>query len=336
MARCPFCEGVGKRALVARDRNREITDERFLYDRCEACGTVFLTNPPADLSRYYGGGYYGFRPDGEADWQGNEYLVEFQSFRLELLAGHVAPGALIEIGAGTGAFASAAKRAGYDVAAIEMDERSCRYIADRLGVRAINSERPVEVLPTLGPARVVALWHVLEHLPNPAEVLAAAAERLEPGGILAIGVPNPLSLQFRLLRSRWAHLDAPRHLVLIPAPALIERAQTLGLSCVELTTSDPFGRHCDLHGWSYALTRRPGVGPAPFNTHRGYALRRLASPLEGSGLRGSAVLILLRRDGSQNGRSRDASGTSGRGRHAATNCTRREADQLRTGIGRAP
>jgi SAM-dependent methyltransferase len=322
---------------VARDRNREITEERFLYDRCEACGSVFLSNAPADLSRYYGGGYYGFRPDGEADWQGNEYLEEFQSFRLELLAGHVAPGTLIEIGAGTGGFAWAAKRAGYEVAAIEMDERSCRYIADRLGVHAINSDRPVEVLPTLGPARVVALWHVLEHLPNPAEVLAAAAERLEPGGILAIGVPNPLSLQFRLLRSRWAHLDAPRHLVLIPAPALIERAQTLGLSCVELTTSDPFGRHCNLHGWSYALTRRPGVGgPAPFNTLRGYALRRVASPLERRGLRGSAVLMLLRRDGGSIGRSLDASGTSGRGRRAATNRPRREADQTRAGIDPAP
>jgi SAM-dependent methyltransferase len=313
-----------------------MTDERFIYDRCEACGSVFLTNPPADLSPYYGGGYYGFRPDGEADWQGNEYLVEFQSFRLELLGRHVGPGALIEIGAGTGAFASAAQRAGYDVAAIEMDERSCRYIANRLGVHAINSERPVEVLPTLGSARVVALWHVLEHLPNPAEVLTAAAERLEPGGILAIGVPNPLSLQFRLLRSRWAHLDAPRHLVLIPAPALIERAQTLGLSCVELTTSDPFGRHCDLHGWSYALTRRPGVGPTRFNTHRGYALRRLASPLERRGLRGSAMLMLLRRDGGPIGRRLDASGLTAQGRHAATNRTRRGADQPRAGIDRAP
>src|SRR5271167_3274256 len=139
MGRCPFCGGVGKRALVARDRNREITDERFVYHRCRGCGSVFLTNVPADLAPYYGGDYYGFGPDGEADWQGNEYLMEFQTFRLQLLARHVAPGALIEIGAGTGAFAAAAKRAGYQVSAIEMDERSCRYIADRLDVRAINS-----------------------------------------------------------------------------------------------------------------------------------------------------------------------------------------------------
>ena len=66
-----------------------ITDERFVYDRCRACGTVFLANVPDDLARYYGGDYYGFRPDGEADWQGNDYLLEFQSYRLELLSRHV-------------------------------------------------------------------------------------------------------------------------------------------------------------------------------------------------------------------------------------------------------
>ena len=294
--RCPFCGGPGRHALVAQDRNRAITDETFLYDRCQACGTVFLANVPDDLARYYEGDYYGFRPDGEADWQDNDYLLEFQSARLELLARHVGPGRLIEIGAGTGGFAWSAKKAGYDVTAIEMDERSCRYMSEKLGVHTIQSADAVQVLPTLAKARVVVMWHVLEHLPNPAEVMQAAADRLEPGGILGIGVPNPESVQFRLLRSRWTHLDAPRHLVLMPASTLIARGRSLGLSCVELTTDDPFGRHCNLHGWAYAVVRNPAVGPAPFNSHPGYMLRRLARPLEQRGLNGSAFLLLLRRD----------------------------------------
>jgi len=294
---CPLCGGAGRPAFAGRD-NREVTEERFDYHRCRTCESVFLANVPADLARYYDeADYYGFRPDGEPDWRGNEYLLDFQTARLELLARHVAPGALIEIGAGTGAFASAATRAGFDVTAIEMDERSCHYIAERLGARAINSDRPVEVLPTLPRAGVVAMWHVLEHLPNPAEVLEAAAERLEPGGILAIGVPNPQSLQFRLERSRWVHLDAPRHLVLIPPSALIERGRRLGLTCVEMTTDDPFGRHCNLHAWSHALNRRPPVGTIPVDTLRALRARRLARPFESRGLNGSAVLILLRREG---------------------------------------
>lgn len=82
---CPFCGGSGSPALDAGD-NRRITGARFVYDRCEACGSLFLTNVPADLARYYyGSGYYGFRADGEAEWQGNEYTQEFDTARLERL-----------------------------------------------------------------------------------------------------------------------------------------------------------------------------------------------------------------------------------------------------------
>ena len=93
-----------------------------------------------------------------------------------------------------------------------MDERCCEYLQGELGVHTIRSDEPAALLQTLARPQVISLWHSLEHLREPAELLAAAAERLEPGGVLALGVPNPRSLQFRLLGARWAHLDAPRHI----------------------------------------------------------------------------------------------------------------------------
>jgi len=177
---CPLCGGASGYAFQARDRNREITEERFAYARCQACGTVFMVAAPADLGRYYAGDYYQFGPDGEPTWKSEQGRIEAASYRVALLRGHVAPGHLIEIGAGTGAFASAAQSAGFDVSAIEMDQRCCEYLSGR-GIRAICSDRPLEVLESLPPARAVALWHVLEHLPNPAEVLERAADKLEPG-----------------------------------------------------------------------------------------------------------------------------------------------------------
>jgi SAM-dependent methyltransferase len=291
-----MCGAAGRRALVARDRNRETSDARFVYDRCTACTTVFLTNAPPDLVSYYRGSYYGFRPDGEPDWRGDDFRESIERERVQLLLRNVHPGRLIEIGAGSGGFAAAASGAGFEVSAIEMDDGCCRYMSDRLGIRTICSDDPVRALQGLPEASVIAMWHVLEHLPNPAQVLAAAADRLEPEGILALGVPNPASIQFRLLGSRWAHLDAPRHLVLAPAPTLIERAAAMGLRCLFATTDDPFGHHCNIHGWTYALHRRPGVGPAPAHSHAGLALARLARPIERRDLLGSALLLLLRRD----------------------------------------
>lgn len=294
---CPFCGGPGTRTFEAWDRNRETTRERFPYARCRTCGTVFLVAPPADLARYYAEDYYHFDSAGEPAWKGEEPRMQAASYRVELLRAHTEPGRLIEIGAGTGAFAVAAQAAGFQVSAIEMSERCCRYLSEREAIEAICSDRPLEAIASLAPARAVALWHVLEHLRNPAEVLARVAEKVEPGGVLALAVPNPRSLQFRLLRTRWVHLDAPRHLCLMPPAALIDRGRELGMRCVALSTNDPDGLECNFFGWVGALRRHPAIGPTPdLVSHCARALERTLAPLERTGDRGSAVTILMRRE----------------------------------------
>jgi SAM-dependent methyltransferase len=294
---CPFCGGAGALVLTARDRNRETTEERFAYARCRGCGTVFMVDPPADLGRYYTEDYYQLDPDGEPAWKTDAQRIQAVSWRVALLRSHTAPGHLIEIGSGTGAFAVTAQAAGFDVGAIEMSERCCRYLSEREGIRTICSDRPLEALASLEPARVVALWHVLEHLWNPAEVLARVIDKVEPGGVLAIAVPNPRSLQFRVLGRRWAHLDAPRHLCLIPPETLIARGEDLGMRPIALTTNDPDGLECNFFGWVSALRRRPGEGPTPLLlSHSARAIERALAPLERTGARGSAVTILLRKE----------------------------------------
>lgn len=296
-ATCPFCGGPGARAFDAWDRNRETTMERFAYARCRACETVFLVDPPADLARYYAEDYYHFDADGEPVWKGDPSRMRAASYRVDLLRAHTEPGRLIEIGAGTGAFAVTAQSAGFHVSAIEMSERCCRYLSEQEGIDAICSDRPLEAIAQLPPARVVALWHVLEHLPNPAEVLARAVEKVEPGGVLAIAVPNPRSLQFRVLRTRWVHLDAPRHLCLIAPAALIGRGRDLGLTDVALLSNDPDGLECNFFGWVGALRRHPAVGRTPdLVSHCARAIERTLAPLERTGDRGSAVTILMRKE----------------------------------------
>ena len=46
-----------------------------------------------------------------------------------------------------------------------------------------------------------------------------------PGGALVVAVPNTASLQARAFGDRWFHLDLPRHLVHLPADALIDTAR---------------------------------------------------------------------------------------------------------------
>ncbi|MGI8557465.1 MAG: methyltransferase domain-containing protein [Solirubrobacteraceae bacterium] len=291
---CPLCRADATTLVLAaaRDRNRARSDETWPYRRCQSCGTIFNAQPPASPAEYYAGGYHGFDAAGRPAWEGNETLERFDAHRVALLLEHVQPGVLIEIGAGAGGFAHAAGRAGFEVFAIERDAGCCEHLS-RFAT-AIQSGDPVGSLAALPQARVVAMWHVLEHLANPTEVLAAAAAKLAPGGVLAIGVPNSESLQFRLLRSRWAHLDTPRHLCLIPPRTLIECLGELGCELLLETTSDPFGQDCNRFGWECALRRTPSEQPAPRAVARaGRAITFALRPFEQT--RGSAVLMLFRR-----------------------------------------
>jgi hypothetical protein len=86
---CPFCGGPSSHAFTARDRNREITRERFEYASCQHCGTLFMADPPADLGRYYEGDYYHFGPDGEPLWRSNEHRKRSASYRVGLVLDHV-------------------------------------------------------------------------------------------------------------------------------------------------------------------------------------------------------------------------------------------------------
>src|SRR5256885_8390102 len=131
-----MCGAAGRRALVARDRNREPSDARFVYDRCTACATVFLTNAPPDLASYYRGSYYGFRPDGEPDWRGDDFRESIERERVQLLLRNVDPGRLIEIGAGSGGGAGAPAGARVEGFPLEMGDGGWPHMSHWLGPRA--------------------------------------------------------------------------------------------------------------------------------------------------------------------------------------------------------
>jgi SAM-dependent methyltransferase len=248
---CPFCGSESREQLIAEDRNRALSDERFPYRRCQRCGTLFIAEIPADLGRYYPKDAYAI-PRGRE----RELAVAAERWRVQLLRGFQEPGRLVEIGPGFGLFAQAAVEAGFDVSVVDMDANATELLGALPGITAITSDRPADVLARLPSSRAIVLWHTIEHLPDPAGLLAAAAANLEPGGLLALAAPNPCSLQFRLLGSRWLHLDAPRHLRLVPAEALLERTHQLGLRQLAMTSSDPTGFQCNRSGWQWA-GRRP-------------------------------------------------------------------------------
>ena len=144
-------------------------------------------------------------------------LRHFDRVRLRRL-GPSRPGAvLLDVGAGRGRFVAAARAAGWDARGLEPSARGVGAAAAVYGVTLEQAGiEDAEVAP--GSVDVISLWHVLEHLDDPAAALRRVHGWLKPGGVLLVGVPNLASLQARLGGSRWYHLDLPRHRVhLTPA-----------------------------------------------------------------------------------------------------------------------
>lgn len=291
---CPLCGAATEPAFVTPDRNRALSDELFRYRCCGGCGTLHLENVPEDLAAFYPAEYFA-SPTIEclrAQAAGHE------GFRMQIVGRHVAGGRLVEIGPGTGNFAVQALDAGFDVAAIEADPAACEHLRQTLGIEVVQSTAPQEALPALGSADAIVAWHVIEHVGDPWALLEAAATSLRPGGMLVLATPNPRAFGLRLLGGRWPHVDAPRHLYLLPHEAVIAHARTLGLEPVQLTATDPGGLHWNAFSWHWLLRRpRPSLLRDNLANLAGRAIAALLAPVERRGLRGAAYTLVLRKPG---------------------------------------
>jgi SAM-dependent methyltransferase len=222
--------------------------------RCSAC-RVANTHPwpsPTELDEAYANWY---RPSSGRFAGVGDAILRRTRGHLARRIDRIAPqGRVLDVGAGDGALLDALSERGRDCLGLERQ-------SSRPDVRAAE----VSELESNGWAAIV-FWHSLEHLPEPAKQVRAAAERLQPGGVLAVAVPNLDSLQARMFGERWLALDLPRHLVHLTAKALVGRLQELSLT-VERVSYWRGGQV--LFGWLHGL-----VGKLPAHPDLYDAIRR--------------------------------------------------------------
>jgi SAM-dependent methyltransferase len=150
---------------------------------------------------------------------------------------------LLDAGAGRGRFVATARAHGYDATGIEPSLRGVAAAAETGAPVAQATIEDAALEPESLDA--VSLWHVLEHLEDPAAALERIRGWLRPGGALLIGVPNLASLQATLSGPRWFHLDVPRHRVHFTAGGLLTLLRNHGYAIVAthhiLLEHNPYG-----------------------------------------------------------------------------------------------
>lgn len=174
---------------------------------CARCGVYTISPWPtvAELDAAYDGAYRPTR--GRFAGPGDELLRLTRSQLARRIDRIAPPGRILDVGAGEGWLVDALRRCGREAQGIERGDGPW---------------------PS-GPWAAVMFWHSLEHLPQPGAALREASAALAPGGVLAIAVPNVASMQARVFGDDWLALDPPRHLVHIPAPALLLALADCGL-----------------------------------------------------------------------------------------------------------
>lgn len=291
---CTKCEKSSHLRFHAKDYNRRLTDEVFNYYQCDACQFIYLSPIPKDLGRYYPTNYYEV-PRTEVELTAT--AEKLQQWKLDLVKRFVRSGSLLEIGPAYGLFAHLAKRAGFDVTAIEMDSRCCGFLRETVGINVVESADTVAELQKLPKFDVIVLWQVIEHLADPWAVLTAAAERLAPNGVLILDTPNPQAFQFWVLGRYWTHVDAPRHVTLIPAPLLVQHVAQSGLQPILLTAADKSANGFNGFGWAFSFKNFFTNPTAGAIVHvLGRILAKLLIPIERTGWRGSTYTAVFRKE----------------------------------------
>jgi SAM-dependent methyltransferase len=261
---------------------------------CPACG-VATTDPWPDdetLNDAYGSWY---RPEaGRFSGPGDRVLRKTRGLLARRLDQLAPPGKLLDVGAGDGTLLDALHATGRQAIGLERD-------SSRPDVRAAELSELDEHFAA------IVFWHSLEHLRTPGAALADAARLLIPRGWLVVAIPNADSLQAQVFGDRWFALDIPRHLVHIPARALVTRLRQLGLRVERVSHlrggQGAFGWLHGFVGWLpgapdlYDVIRRPEARRTALTPRRRFALLAAAAALLPVAVLMSGVEAALKRGG---------------------------------------
>ncbi len=263
---CPLCgTAPGAPVLEAPDPLPPAgTGLVFAVVKCAHCGLMY-TNPrpnAAAIGRFYPSDYHPHRRPRKME----------QSRAARPLWGRVfgrpcserrgalpwpGPGRLLDFGCGAGRFLKTMADRGWNVTGLDASVGAVEQVREQHGLTALVGTLPhADLRP--GSFDVVTMWHSLEHVHNPLNILREAYKLLVPGGKLVVATPNIASAPYRLFKQSWFGLDLPRHLTHFTPATMTAMLQTAGFR------PDPVRllRHSDWLRSSAKLARRNGTGGA--------------------------------------------------------------------------
>lgn len=167
----------------------ELLDPECNIVRCANCGYIF-DNPRPSLEELIG--FYS-RPAKYDSWleelSGRDRMW---NRRLRKLQPTRKPGSLLDVGTGIGQFLHLARPLYSSVHGTEVSTAAIGIAHEKYGLDVFRGTIH-DLVAQQGYFDNITLFHVLEHVPDPREVLSACHSLLTEGGVLVIAVPNEVA-----------------------------------------------------------------------------------------------------------------------------------------------
>ncbi len=118
---------------------------------------------------------------------------------------------ILDIGCGKGYMLGRLQQLGYEAYGTQVSSSAMQFSKEKLGLNRIFHGDLGEAKYTDQFFDFISIYHVLEHLADPAQQLREVHRILKSGGLLYVEVPNAGSLSARWLKNHWLAYDLPRH-----------------------------------------------------------------------------------------------------------------------------
>lgn len=210
------CSDEYKFLFEAKDRLHGL-DGTFSYVICKNCGLVFM-NPqvlPSETVKFYPPDYAPHKAKVDTkqlDQCAMKNKLKRKPFIASICNRLSRQSRILDVGCGNGNFLNEVRTVtGCQAYGIDISKTVAKTALENYGIDVFSGT--ILELPYPNDFfDVITAWSYLEHVNNPSEVLLKMSNLLKNDGLCVISTPNFDSLNARLFKGKWYHLDCPRHL----------------------------------------------------------------------------------------------------------------------------
>ena len=206
----------------------------FTYVKCRKCGLVYMNPQIAsdEMIRFYPSDYapHQAKPRNRREDMSKIRKKVKKSPVLGLIHSKLSPDCrLLDVGCGSGVFLHNMRiTTGCEVYGVDFSQAAARIAKQDYGIDIFAGSLLESPFPD-SHFDLITAWSCLEHVNNPSQVLAKVFDLLKPNGWCVIQTPNFNSFNARLFKSKWYHLDCPRHLYIYTPKTITHLLKKNGL-----------------------------------------------------------------------------------------------------------